>query len=347
MQTVAIRQSAGMLVSLAIAFVAPVAAAQTVVRVQSGGVPVAGAEISAFDALGRLAIARSDALGSSRLALPRAIGQHPFLLVRKLGFAPVRIAFASTDTVTITMTIMPTALARLAVEGAPLRCPANTDSAADSLWRAAAAHYTIGATHLFIGWVGARVEETVSAEQRGYGDGTELRATSHGGAYPDTSARAAVLLREPPPYAAYERHLNLLGDFWRWRYAPLQEFAAEHFVSERFRERHTFTVLGRSADATVVGFCARDLAQAEIQGELLIGDDTLVRSARWSYRLPHDDEDAGAESTFGMTTFEGGSYLIAMRGSSWRRAGRNLYNQERYEYTVWRLGRSLEAIRIK
>ena len=323
-----------------------VATAQTVVRVQADGLPLAGAEISAFDATGRLASIRTDALGIGRVSASRPVGAGAFLLVRKLGFAPVRVAFRAADSLAISLIAMPTALPGLAVETKPLRCPTASIPAADSLWLAASAHYAIGATHLFIGWVGGRVEETVSADQRGYGDGTELRATSHGGAYPDTSARAAVLLREPPPYAAYERYLNLLGDFWRWRYAPLQEFAAEHFVSEHFHERHTFTVLGRSADATIVGFCARDLAQAEIQGELLIGDDMLVRSARWSYRVPHDDEDAGAESTFGMTTFEGRSYLIAVRGSSWRRAGRNLYNQERYEYTGWRLGRSLDAIRI-
>jgi hypothetical protein len=145
----------------------------------------------------------------------------------------------------------------------------------------------------------------------------------------------------------FERHTNLLGEFWRWRYAPLEEFAAEHFVSERFHERHTMMVLGRSADATVIGFCARHHEQTEIEGELQIGPDTLLRSGRWFYRVPHDDEDAGGEATFGIASFEGYSYLVAVRGSSWRRAGRNLYNQVRHEKREWRLGRSLDASRIE
>ncbi|CAN5525707.1 hypothetical protein BH09GEM1_BH09GEM1_00090 [soil metagenome] len=45
-------------------------------------------------------------------------------------------------------------------------------------------------------------------------------------------------------------------------------------------------------------------------------------------------------------TFEGKQYLVAVRGSSWRRAGKQLYNQDRYERFGWRLGHSLEEARI-
>ena len=79
---------------------------------------------------------------------------------------------------------------------------------------------------------------------------------------------------------------------------------------------------------------------------MLIGPDGLFRSARWFYRVPHDDEDAGGEATFTRTTFEGRQYLVAVRGSSWRKAGKNLYNQERYERFGWRLGHTDAEARI-
>lgn len=63
-------------------------------------------------------------------------------------------------------------------------------------------------------------------------------------------------------------------------------------------------------------------------------------------RVPHDDEDAGAEATFGRTSFEGKQYLVAVRGSSWRRAGKNLYNQDRYERFGWRLGHTQEEAHV-
>src|SRR2546423_15658951 len=92
---------------------------------------------------------------------------------------------------------------------------------------------------------------------------------------------------------------------------------------------------------------ARDRDHAEVEGELQIGSDLRFRSARWSYRLPHDDEDAGGEATFGVTEFEGSNYLVAVRGSAWRRAGRNLYNQERYESSAWRVGHTLEEMQTE
>ena len=153
-------------------------------------------------------------------------------------------------------------------------------------------------------------------------------------------------MRDPPHYAMYEHHVNLLGEFWRWRYSPLEDFGAEHFITEQFHVRHAITMMGRSGEATILGFCAREHEQAEIEGELLVGPDGLLRAARWFGRVPHDDEDAGGEATLGRPAFEGRQYLVAVRGSSWRRAGKNLYNQERYERFGWRLGHTLEEAHV-
>lgn len=318
---------------------AEAAAAQLVVRVQAGGVGVAGAEVSAWNPGVRLAGARTDGSGTAHLALQGAPMSDAFVLVRRIGFAPARIVLAGRDSLVITLTEVPVALPVLALDTRPLHCPAVPDAMAESLWIAAASRYGHGATRLYFNWSGARVQETVTGDQRGYGDGTELHSVGRGGTLPTPEGRGDAMLREPPPYAAYERHLNISGESWRWRYAPLEESAAEHFVSEKFHARHVFVVLGRSAGASVIGFCPRDPSTPEIMGELQIGADTLLRAARWSFQVPHDDEGAGGEAAFSVTRFENTDYLVSIRGSAWRRAGRDLYNQDRFELFSWRLRR--------
>jgi hypothetical protein len=322
------------------------AAAQTLIRVSAGGYAVQGAEVVAWDSAGRVAAARTDVLGAAHLVLQRTPSAGAFLVVRRLGFVPARVELVGGDSIAISLTEAPTNLPVLSTTSRALRCPSTTEPTADSLWRTTASLYSTGAVALYTGWIGGHISETVSTNQRGYGDGEPIRMMGGGGTAPDTMGRGDALMREPPPYAMYERHVSLLGEYWRWRYAPLEDFGAEHFVSERFHSSHTVTMLGRSGEATVLGFCARQHAQADIEGELLIGPDGLVRAARWFYRVPHDDEDAGAEATFGRTTFEGKQYLVAVRGSSWRKAGKELYNQDRYERFGWRLGHTLEAAHI-
>ena len=336
-----------LVLSVAFALSAAVAAnAQTLVRVSSAGYPVQNAEVIGWDSVGRIAAARTDVLGAARLALLRPASRGSFLVVRRLGFVPVRIALPNGDSIAVSLVAAPATLPVLSTSSKALTCPAASEPAADSLWRSAASNYSTRAVNLYTGWIGGATKETVPAEQRGYGDGEPIRMVGGGGTFPDTSARADVIMRSPPPYALYERNVNLLGEFWRWRYAPLEDFGAEHFVSERFHSRHDFTVLGQSGESTILGFCARKHEQAEIEGELSVGPDGLLRSARWFYRVPHDDEDAGGEATFTRMSFEGGQYLVAVRGSSWRRAGKVLYNQERYERFGWRLGHTAAEARI-
>jgi hypothetical protein len=184
--------------------------------------------------------------------------------------------------------------------------------------------------------MGAVVTETVTADQRGYGDGSEMTTPSRNEHF---SARGDFGSTLPPPYAMYERHINVSGEYWRWRYASLNSIAAEHFVTERFRARHRLTVLGHSAGATVVGFCPIDASSAEIEGELQIGPGATLLAARWFFRVPHDDEDAGGESTFTTVPFEESSYLVGVRGSTWVRATPKLYNQRRFAIASWRLSR--------
>jgi hypothetical protein len=308
--------------------------AQTVVRVESAGAPVGSADVSIWDADGRFGAGRSNDAGVVRIVPERLASPQAFLLVRRLGFAPRRLDYSPRDTIVVTLSAVPVQLPVLAVNTAPLRCPAATEPAADSLWRAVAARYTPGARSLRMEWTGYIVREAVPAEQRGFADPHEIRAPVYGHG---TSEAGEAGMHDPPPYALYERHVDLGGQYWRWRYAALASQTAEHFLSERFREHHDLVVLGSSGASTIIGFCPRGKSEAEIEGELQVGPDSLLSAARWQFVVSHDDEDAGGETTFAPTTHEGHSYLIAIRGSNWRRARPNLYNQTRFERVRWEL----------
>lgn len=327
------------LASCLLASTVSTAAAQLVVRVEARGFGLAGAEVAVWGETGRLASARTDGAGFARLTIDRGTAAGAFVTARRLGFAPARIALPARDSLTIALTEVAAPLPILAVEARPLRCPEAAEAGAESLWTAAAAHYGQRATRLHYGFRDVFVEEYVPRDQRGYGDGAEPRRQRMGWRSPVGSRDP--LLMEPPPYGSYERHASLTGEHWQWGYSPLETMATSHFASAEFFTRHTFVVLGHSGDATLLGFCPRDREGPEIEGELQIGADTLFRAARWSFRVPHDDEDAGGEATFGLGRFEGAQYLVAVRGSFWRRARPGFYNQDRFERLAWRLGRSV------
>lgn len=209
------------------------------------------------------------------------------------------------------------------------------------LWQAAAFRYGTDQRSLYFGYVGYTFTERVAEDQRGYGD--DERGDSTFGVW-TPAAQDPQLEQSPPVYAGYVRSRNMLGEFKHWIYAPLGGVAAWHFATSAFAERHTLTVLGRTQDATIIGFCPTNRREADIQGELEVGDDSFFRSARWWFRVPHDDEDAGGEATFGIGHLGGRPYLVAIRGSQWRRADRHHDEQARFELAAWRLGTSVAEI---
>lgn len=186
--------------------------AQTVIRVEASGIPVAAAEVSIWDIQGRAAFGRTDGAGTLRLALERAVATGAFVLVRRIGYAPARVPFEVRDSLNVAMTAVATTLPVLVVRTNELRCPGTTEFEADSLWRASANRYSMRLTRFRIDWTGYSTSETVSADQRGYADPYEMRPPMYGTA---ASVRGQSGLEDPPPYAFYERHIALGGEYWQ------------------------------------------------------------------------------------------------------------------------------------
>jgi hypothetical protein len=320
--------------------------AQVVVHVESRGFPVSNVEVGAWSASQRVAAARTDISGNARLPLDASARTGATLLVRRLGYAPVRLVLGRGDSVRVELEAVAASLPVLAVTLRQIRCPAPMDPVAESLWTAAAARVHSGAQNLHFSWRGTVSSETVPTEQRGYGDDWGRIRYSYGAYHPGDGRQPDNLLTDPPPYAKWEKRITGRSEEWRWRYAGLEGNAAAHFASPRFLQSHTLQVLGHNGDATVLGFCPRGNEPTSIEGELQLSDDGELRAARWSFRVDHDDEDAGGEATFASAELDGARYLFALRGATWQRAREGLYNQERFERIAWRFGRTLESIEI-
>ena len=307
-------------------------AAQSVISVLSSGVPVPAAEVSIWDVQGQAGLGRTDGLGRVRIAPGRTLAPGTFVLVRRLGYAPARVPFEMRDSMTVAITAVAANLPVLAVRTKTLRCPQVTEPEADSLWRRSASRYEMGLAQFTIDWTGFTVGEPVTAEGRGYPNPKEVSQP------PSVPFRSSGLPRDTqdlPPYAIYDRYAGPRGGLAAWRYTELSGYSAEHFLSERFRERHSLVMLGTSESATIIGFCPHDDSQADVQGELQIGANASLMGVRWSFRVPHHDEDAGGEATFAPTVYDGREYIVAISGASWRRIGKNLYDQRRFERTKW------------
>jgi hypothetical protein len=313
------------------------------VRVVSQGVGVSDAEVSAWDDRQLLGRGASDVEGRVRINGVAAVGRAGrFVTARRLGFAPARQMLVSAntargDTLTVELVRVAASLPALAVREGRLRCPRESEAPAEALWRAAASHYAAGQSRLYFGYDETVAEdELVPPEARGYGDAMvrHRRLTVP----PDDIYR--LLLASPPPYAAYERHVTLMGEYWKWRYAALHQFAAGHFATDAFRARHVLTVLDVVDGNTTLGFCPMTRDETEIQGELVIGPDSLFRSGKWTYLVPHDcGDDAGAEAVFGTSYLDGAQLLVAVQGSTWRREGRDQFRQSRFALSSWKFGR--------
>ena len=308
--------------------------AQAVIVVRASGIAVVAAEVSLWDVQGSAGFGRTNDVGTVRIALERALATGAFVVVRRLGYAPVRVPYEMLDSMTIAMTAVAALLPSLTVRTTTLRCPSATEPEADSVWRASASRYSARLTQFTVDWTGYVVGENVTSEGRGYPNPGEVRQPPY---TPLGSSQKQPVFDDPPPYAVYGRYNGPFGEFREWRYSLREIYSADHFLSERFHQRHSLVVLGTTGSTTTIGFCSQDESQADVQGELQIGVNALLMGARWSFRVPHDDEDAGGEATYAPTVHDGREYIVAIRGSSWRRVEKNRYSQMRFEHARWEL----------
>jgi hypothetical protein len=310
-----------------------VSRAQLVVRVEANGAAVFGAEVAVWSDSGRLAVGRTDVTGIVRF--PVSLDQTPIqsITARRVGFSPARLTSPAADSVTLWLTKGAADLPAVAVKSRPLQCPSESEADAVALWRRVASRYTAGQDTMAFSALGSSAEETVTAQERGFGEPPSRRFLGYLG---------ATKFGNPNEYLFGTYHPPIGPAYDRWTYPSMMGSRAGRLASAEFGEQHTFLVLSRAAEATTLGFCARNRSGPDIDGELDVGADTVLLAARWTFRVPHHQEEVGGEATFGAAVLDGARYLVAVTSSQWREVRPGLYDQQRTVLEAWKFGHTRE-----
>lgn len=319
----------------------PVAAQVRGVVVDAAERPVAGAIVELWVGQRRTAAAESDPQGAFTLAPAGAHGPAT-LSVRRIGLRTRTFDLASADTtLRIQMEAQPVTLAPVTV-ASPLQrvCPNREDPRARVLWERMRSRYwqeTLD-TVLVFGLVEFRT---------GTGERTETEGlrTEVGWTQGAVSASASRYL----PRTGYAlRVATSAGErSGQWQYRSLDDGMKQDFTQAYFGATHTLSIEHSAAGRTVLGFCPRErLGQyGQIIGTLVIGPDTTLIEARWSFRTQNPSEDAGGRAVYNPPDPRIGSVLLANESSFWRKTTRGDYYVENRTYTGWRVWNGATTVR--
>ena len=325
-----------LLLALLAALAARPAPAQVRGRVvDAAEAPVAGAAVELWVGSRRAAGTAADGEGRFAVAADSADGVLR-LTVRHPGMRTAALDLGSADTtLLVRMEAQPVLLAALeVVSHRRPACPAREDPDARALWQAMRRRYwQPGGDSVFVfgfletrSGVGDR-EDAFRPEagrvSAGWVTGALVEAHPAGMA---RSGYATSAAGGPGDRTAY------------WNYRALDQGTLQDFTGEYFGAAHTLSVLGRTPAQVVLAFCPRGARgrTGRIEGTLTLRADTTLAAARWRFRTPRPDEDAGGEAAYAPPDHALGRALLARESVFWRRTNRPLYYFEARTYTGWR-----------
>lgn len=298
--------------------------------------PVAGAMVELWDLPRPAAAKRTDDQG--RFELPGPADGELLLTVRAPGLATQTIPLASRDTaVTVTMEAQAATLRTVTVAATAGRlCPRREEPRARALWERMRSRYrqpdADTNTVLVFGFLELRSGTGEKNDAYDPGAGRTTAGWTTGPpvlAVPELMARSGYALRAAG--GAGDRTAF-------WSYRALDEGMMQDFTGDYFGAAHTLSILSQGPERTTIAFCPRGRLRrtGQIEGTLTLRADTTLESARWSFRTPAPDEDAGGEASYLPPDPALGRALLTSESVFWRRSGARAYFFEAKAFTGWR-----------
>ena len=327
-------------ISWLVAILAAIAAAPVAAQVRGRVVdaadrPVAGAIVELWVDSHPAGAAQTDERGGFALADVEAEG-GAMLTVRRLGLQTRTLRLASADTaLLVRMRVQPVVLQPLSV-AATLRppCPNREDPRARALWEAMRGRYwQPEADSVFVfGFL---------EERSGVGAKAD--------AWDPEAGRVSAGWTIGPLIVAHPWLMRLSGyansaaggvgeRTAYWSYRALDGGSMQDFTGEHFGAVHTLSILHQAADGTTtIAFCPRERMgrTGQIAGTLVLAADTTLHLARWTFRTPRPDEDAGGEASYHPPEPAVGNALLARETIFWRKTTPPRYYFEGKQYSGW------------
>jgi hypothetical protein len=297
--------------------------------------PVSGALVELWDTSRRAAGTWTDEQGGFEIPGGPADGQL-MLTVRRLGLVTQAVPLSSRDTtLRVSMQDQAVSLQPLTVEASAGRlCPRREEPRARELWtRMRGRYWQPGADSVF---VFGFLELRSGTGEMGDAYEPEAGRTSAGW------TTGALVVAHPELMALSGYAMDAAGGAGErtafWNYRALDHGAMQDFTGDYFGSVHTFSIVSQNAEQTILAFCPRDRLRrtGQIQGTLTVRSDATLGSARWSFRTPDPEEDAGGEASYLPPDPALGRALLARETAFWRRSGRTAYYFEAKTFTGWR-----------
>ncbi len=332
------RRSAGRLSCIAIlaALAATPAAAQVRGRVVDAAErPVPDAVVELWVGSRQAGAARTDERGGFELAaVPAQDGA--MLTVRRVGLQTQTVPLTSANTdLVVRMEVRPVVLPPLAVAAARRPpCPNREDPRARALWeRMRSRYWQPGADTVF---VFAFMESRTGVGEKADADDARAGRVSAGW----TTGALVIAHPELMRLSGYAgRASGGVGERTAyWSYRALDDGAMQDFSGEHFGAAHTLSIVHLDAERMTIGFCPRERPgrTGQIQGTLVLGADTTLHAAQWTFRTPGPDEDAGGDASYYPPQPGLGFALLARETLFWRKTNPPRYYFEAKTYSGWR-----------
>ncbi|HEY7767035.1 carboxypeptidase regulatory-like domain-containing protein [Longimicrobium sp.] len=297
---------------LTMVLVAPAASQVHGAVIEPSGRPVSGVVVVAWVGGRSVESVQTDEQGRFTISRRPQGSEAVFLSFRGMGYRTRTLALTSHDSsVQVVLQAAPLALAPVIVSTAPRRlCPNVEDPRARMLWeRMRSRYWAEQADTVFIfGFVEVRQ----GTETRQDVDLADTGHPSHGWttgalvtAAPGLMARSGYAT--PAAGGAGERTA-----FWTYRALDFGQM--------------------------MISFCPRSRQPrvGQIEGVLTLSGDTTLARARWAFRTPRPDEDAGGEASYYQPEPATGRALLAHQTRFWRKTTRGRYYFEAREFVDWR-----------
>lgn len=309
---------------------------QATVVDSASGVSVRGAVIEAWSPARRTGAAETGVSGRFGLTAGDTAGAL-VLFVRAVGFRPVRVRIHGRMLPdTIRLARAPVWLPALSTSAGGRLCPVADDPSARALLAAVALHYdsvrNLGpveaSAHFRDGFaVDSEVGEWAAdpSSQAGVaGTGEMFRVWRD------------IIIPSVGYAMPTQGHPSLDGQFLQWDYPPFEMGYAFHFFEPLFAARHLLAFGPGDAGMTELVFCPRSTKQPEIEGSLMIGEDSGLARATWHFLVPKSDERAGGEATFApLNPAAPPDLLMTVRSEFWRKTSRGRWYQRAWSFGRW------------